>query len=176
MRLRHTLVTLTAVTLMLAGCGNNSANSPQAAGPAAATSAAEKALAPAPPMDSKAVLAKLTAAKLGATHGAVQDEDNDPNDLLGRPNGYTSRASADLPGGDTEAGKYGIDRSLVIEVWPTADDADRRSKFIQDTLKNMQILGTEYHYRADQGRVLVRVSGKVKPSLAKKVEAAAAGL
>ncbi|WP_159450998.1 hypothetical protein [Micromonospora cremea] len=30
--------------------------------------------------------------------------------------------------------------------------------------------------RADQGRVLVRVSGKVKPSLAKKVEAALAGL
>ena len=176
MRLRHTLVTLTAVTLMLAGCGNNSANSPQAAGPAAATSAAEKAPAPAPPMDAKAVLAKLTAAKLGTTHGAVQDEDNDPNDLLGRPNGYTSRASADLPGGDTEADKYDIDRGLVIEVWPTADDADRRSKFIQDTLKNMQMLGTEYHYRADQGRVLVRVSGKVKPSLAKKVEATLAGL
>ncbi|TNH30884.1 hypothetical protein FHG89_04995 [Micromonospora orduensis] len=64
----------------------------------------------------------------------------------------------------------------MIEAWPTAEDADRRSKFIQDTLKSMQILGTEYHYRADQGRVLVRVSGKVKPSLAKKVETAMAGL
>ncbi|MFF0316659.1 hypothetical protein ACFYPH_18790 [Micromonospora sp. NPDC005252] len=176
MRLRYTLVTLTAATLMLAGCGNNSVNSPQAAGPAAATSPAEKASAPAQPMDAKVVLAKLTAAELGATQGSVQDEDNDPNDLLGRPNGYTSRASADLPGGDTEADKYDIDRGLVIEAWPTAEDADRRSKFIQDTLKSMQILGTEYHYRADQGRVLVRVSGKVKPSLAKKVETALAGL
>lgn len=176
MRLGHTLVALTAVTLTLAGCGNNSTNGPQPAGPTAATSAAAKAPAPAPPMDAKAVLTKLTAAKLGATHGALQDEDNDPNDLLGRPNGYTSRASADLPGGDTEADKYGIDRGLVIEVWPTADDADRRSKFIQDTLKNMQMLGTEYHYRTDQGRVLVRVSGKVKPSLAKRVEAALTGL
>lgn len=175
MQLRHTFVALTAVTLMLAGCGDNSANSPQAAGPAAATSA-EKSPEPAPPMDAEAVLAKLTAARLGATHGAVQDEDNDPNDLLGRPNGYTTRASADLPGGDTETAKYGIDRGLVIEVWPTTDDADRRSKFIQDTLKNMPMLGTEYHYRADQGRVLVRVSGKVKPSLARKVEAALAGL
>ena len=176
MRLRHSLVTLAAATLILAGCGSNAANSPQSTGSAVATSAPEKAPAPAPPMDAKAVLAKLTAANIGATHGAVQDEDNDPNDLLGRPNGYTSRASADLPGGDTEADKYDIDHGLVIEVWPTADDADRRSKYIQDTLKKMPMLGTEYHYRANQGRVLVRVSGKVKPSLAKKVEAALTGL
>lgn len=176
MRLRHTLVTLTAATLMLAGCGDNSVNNPQTAGPAAATSPAEKAPTPTQPIDAKVVLAKLTAADLGATQGSVQDEDSDPNDLLGRPNGYSSRASADLPGGNTEADRYGIDRGLVIEVWPTAEDADRRSTFIQDMLKSMQMLGTEYHYRVDQGRVLVRVSGKVKPSLAKKVEVALAGL
>jgi hypothetical protein len=110
------------------------------------------------------VLTKLNAAQVGLTHGAVQDEDTDPNDLLGWPNGYISRASADLPGGDREAEKYGIERGLVIEVWPTADDAERRSKFIQDTLKSMQLLDTEYHFRAGGGRVLVRVSGKVKPS------------
>ncbi|MEH0825748.1 MULTISPECIES: hypothetical protein [unclassified Micromonospora] len=40
----------------------------------------------------------------------------------------------------------------------------------------MQILGTEYHYRAGGGAVLVRVSGKVKPSVAKKVEAVVATL
>ncbi|WP_346533859.1 hypothetical protein [Micromonospora sp. DPT] len=39
----------------------------------------------------------------------------------------------------------------------------------------MQMLGTEYHYRADEGRVLVRVSGKVEPSQAKKIEAVLAG-
>jgi hypothetical protein len=43
-------------------------------------------------------------------------------------------------------------------------------------LKALPILGTEYHYRADEGRVLVRVSGKVKPSQAKNIEAAVAGL
>ncbi|MGW5670985.1 hypothetical protein ACWEVO_24065, partial [Micromonospora sp. NPDC003776] len=146
--------------------------------PAASTTSAPalKPPAPAAPLDAKIMLAKLTAAKLGLTHGSVQDEDTDPNNLLGRPNGYTSRACADMPGGDPDGEKYDISRGLVIEVWPTAGDADGRSKYIQDTLKNMRILGTEYHYRADQGRVLVRVSGKVKPSLAKKVEAALAGL
>ena len=127
-------------------------------------------------MDAETVLAKLTAAGIGATRGAVQDEDTDPNNLLGRPNGYMSRASADLPGGDTEAEKYTTDRGLAIEVWPTADDADRRSNYIQEMVKNMPALGTEYHYRADQGRVLVRVSGHVKPSQAKKVEETLASL
>ncbi|WP_433532720.1 hypothetical protein ACQPYA_12255 [Micromonospora sp. CA-263727] len=59
---------------------------------------------------------------------------------------------------------------MVIEVVPTKDDVDRRSTYIQDALKSLPILGTEYHYRADDGRVLVRVSGKVKPSAAKRIE------
>ncbi|MER5338604.1 hypothetical protein [Micromonospora sp. NPDC002717] len=80
-------------------------------------------------LDAKAVLTKLTAARIGLTHGVVQDEDTDPNNLLGRPNGYTSRASADLPGGDTTGDKYGIDRGLVIEVIPSAGEADRRSTY-----------------------------------------------
>ncbi|PMR62150.1 hypothetical protein C1A38_05295 [Verrucosispora sp. ts21] len=128
------------------------------------------------PLDAQAVLTRLTAAKVGLTGGAVQTEDTDPNDLLGRPNGYLSRASADMPGGDPEGDKYTIDRGMVIEVFPTAADADRRAQFIQDALKNMPILGTEYHYRAGGGTVLVRVSGKVKPSVAKKAEAAVAAL
>lgn len=81
-----------------------------------------------------------------------------------------------MPGGERTTEKYGIDRGLVIEVFPTAADIDRRSKFIQDTLKGMPILGTEYQYRAGGGTVLVRVSGKVKPSQAKKIEDAVADL
>ncbi|MFI7577801.1 hypothetical protein [Micromonospora sp. NPDC049497] len=118
------------------------------------------------------MLAKLTVAKVGLTRGAVQDEDTDPNNLLGRPNGYTSRASADLPGGDTTSDKYGIDRGLVIEVFPSAADADRRSTYIQGLLKNAPVLGTEYHYRTGDGTVLVRVTGRVKPTAAKKIEQA----
>jgi hypothetical protein len=180
MRLRHTLAVLTAVGLLLSGCGDNGGSpTSQPASGGDTTSPASptpKPPAPAAPHDAKTVLAKLIAARVGLSHGSVQDENTDPNNLLGRPNGYTSRACADMPGGDTNGERYDISRGLVIEVWPTAGDADGRSTYIQDTLKNMRILGTEYHYRADQGRVLVRVSGKVKPSLAKKVEAALAGL
>ncbi|MCO1597399.1 hypothetical protein M8C17_19795 [Micromonospora sp. RHAY321] len=176
MRTRLSIVALaTAVTLTAIGCGSDINSSPSVTA-TTAVAAPTAAPTPAAPHDAKTVLAALTAAKVGLSGGAVQSEDTDPNDLLGRPNGYLSRASADMPGGDRDGDKYGIERGLVIEVFPTAADADRRSKFIQDTLKSMQILGTEYHYRAGGGAVLVRVSGKVKPSVAKKVQAAVATL
>ncbi|MEV4212178.1 hypothetical protein [Micromonospora sp. NPDC049662] len=64
----------------------------------------------------------------------------------------------------------------MIEVFPASADVDRRSEYIQTALKAAPILGTEYHYRTDNGRVLVRVSGKVKPTAAKKVEAAVSAM
>ncbi|MEU7842672.1 hypothetical protein AB0B39_17110 [Micromonospora sp. NPDC049114] len=177
MRLQHGTVVLVAALALTAGCGattpDTASNPPQAI---PTTPAATPAPAAATPLTAEQVLANLTAAKLGLTKGAVQDEDTDPNDLLGRPNGYLSRASADLPGGDPEAEKFGIDRGLVVEVFAAAADVDRRSEYIQTALKSAPILGTEYHYRADNGRVLVRVSGKVKPTAAKKIEAAVSAM
>jgi hypothetical protein len=79
-----------------------------------------------------------------------------------------------VPGGDKDSKPYGIDRGGVVEVFADAGAAQTRSKYIQDTLKSMQMLGTEYHYL--NGPVLVRITGKVKPSVAKPFEAAVAGL
>jgi hypothetical protein len=68
---------------------------------------------------------------------------NDPNDLLGRPNGFTaawrlydSRASCDSPL-DTTCG-------AAVEVWPTRADATARSDHIQAILKNAPALASEY--------------------------------
>lgn len=138
--------------------------------PAASAPAAAKTL------DAKGVADALAAAGLPLTAIAAQDENTDPNDKIGRPNQYTSRASADVPGGDKEGDKYGIDRGLVVEVFATEADADARSKFILDALAAAQILGTEYHYRPADRRILVRLTGKVKPSAAKPFETAVASL
>jgi hypothetical protein len=163
---------LAAAVLALALTGCSGTSSPTAEAPAPAPAATTTAAA----MTAVEVIEKLEAADLGLSKVAAQDEDTDPNNLVGRPNGYLSRASADLPGGDKQGEKYGIDRGLVVETFPSANDASLRSGYIQGALKGAQLLGTEWHYMADDGRALVRVSGKVKPSLAKKIEAAVADL
>jgi hypothetical protein len=167
--------TLAAVVLLaVAGCSN-----PRPAAPPAATSAPSSPAASTPSpsaaaWDAKTVLARLTAAGLPISNGAVQDETTDPNNLLGRPNGYLSRASFDVPGADSGADKYAVDRGGAIEVWPDAAAAKARAEFIAQTLKSAPALGTEWHYL--NGPVLVRLSGKVKPTTAKQFEQAVAGL
>jgi hypothetical protein len=126
--------------------------------------------------DAGQIITALQGAKLGLTRVAVQDEDTDPNNLLGRPNGYVSRASADLPGGDTSADKYDVARGLVVEVFADADGAKDRADYIATIQKGSPVLGSEWQYITPGGTGLVRVGGKVKPSLAKKVEAAVAKL
>jgi hypothetical protein len=121
-------------------------------------------------MDS--VLAALAPA--GAKDAVTITAETDDNNLLGRPGGYTARATYVLPGGAGTAGGNDTDRGGSIEIWPDAGGAQARSAYILGQLKANPMLGTEYHYLA--GPVLVRVSGKVKPADAKKVEEAVKGL
>jgi hypothetical protein len=175
-----TLIVTVGLVVTLAGCSStsdsNGAATPTTA--AAATPAATTAAATieAKAADAKAIIEQLETAKLGLVNVAVQNEDTDPNNLIGRPNGYTSRASADLPGGDTDADKYDTARGLVVEVFADAAAAKARADYIAGLQKSSPILGTEYHYFTKDGAGLVRVSGKIKPTAAKKVEAALANL
>ena len=89
----------------------------------------------------------------------------DPNDLLGRPGGYAGKANfADTRLSPDYAGEYPIENGGSVEVFVTISAAEDRSAFIQDTLQNVRILGTEYHF-VDSG-VLVRVSGRLTPDQA----------
>lgn len=170
------LVGLVSLVVALAGCSSDNGNTAAPAAPIATTVAAtaSEAKPVAEAADAEAVIKKLQTAKLGITNVAVQDEDTDPNNLIGRPNGYTSRASADLPGGDTDAEKYDTARGLVVEVFAEPAQAKRRADYIQTAQQGSPILGTEYHYFTKDGTGLVRVSGKIKPTAAKKIEAAVA--
>jgi hypothetical protein len=58
----------------------------------------------------------------------------------------------------------------VIEVWPTAAAAKKRADYIRGALADNPILGSEWHYL--NGAVLVRITGKVKPSEANRFKAA----
>ena len=65
----------------------------------------------------------------------VYTEDDDPNRLLGRPNGYTSKiafADSRISKTDTDGTqKDAIERGGSIEVFPDADLAKGRAEYIQ---------------------------------------------
>lgn len=97
-------------------------------------------------------------------------EDNDPNDLLGRPNGYKAAAVIKDPRLDEPCDDLGVDCGVTIEEWDSAEDAKDRSDYIQGLLEEAPMLGSEYHYL--DGPILVRVTGELSPSVAEEYEKA----
>jgi hypothetical protein len=175
----HRIASAAAIAALIASttaCSSGSASNGSVAEQPRSVAATTGAVVEKEPLNAQAIIDQLRAAGLGLTGIAVQTENDDPNNLLGRPDGYTSRASADLPGGDEAGDEYSVERGLVVEVFGRADLAQRRSDYIKGLQSASPILGTEWHYRTSDGSGLVRVSGNVKPSLAKKVEAAVAAL
>jgi hypothetical protein len=156
------MVAALLAAVLLAGCGSGGGS----AGP---TTSAEPG-----PLDARAVLAKFTAAGLPLTGGSVQDDSTDPDDLLGRKDGYSSRASFDLPGADTGADPHSIGRGGVIEVWPDASGAKARADHFATLEKDNPMMGNDYRYLS--GPVLVRITGRVDASLAAKFGAIVATL
>lgn len=115
------------------------------------------------------ISSKIPAAKLVK----VYTEDDDPNKMLGRPNGYSSKvafsdsriAKSDITGTRPDA----IERGGSIEVFADMEGAAARAKYIQTMLKNTGF-GTEYDYIS--GGVLVRVTGNLTSTEAKEYKSA----
>lgn len=97
----------------------------------------------------------------------------DPNNLLGRPNGYASKTAFR----DSLVPRtYGADRSLgsvdvggSVEYYSTSAGARRRADYIQGLQARSPMLGTEYDYL--DGAALLRVSGGLTPAQAGKLKA-----
>ncbi|MFI6510162.1 hypothetical protein ACIBCT_21365 [Streptosporangium sp. NPDC050855] len=145
--------------------------------PLAATAALLLTLAacssPTTDLDAAGVIKALTQQGLPVTLSVTYTDSTDPNKQLGRPNGYTSKASfvdqridaAKVPGG--KKGDVGLGGS--VEVFEEADQAEQRAAYIQGIGEKMPMLG-EYDYVA--GSVLLRVSKELTPSQAGAFEAA----
>jgi len=112
----------------------------------------------------------LVQAGLPVTQVVAQSEGTDPDGLLGRPGQYTQRVAFDIPGGDASAAVGEMDRGGVIELWPSPADAQGRADGIRSVLKNGGMLASEHDYV--HGSVLVRITGKVLPSIAESFQAA----
>ncbi|WP_319052683.1 hypothetical protein [Streptomyces europaeiscabiei] len=120
-------------------------------------------------LDAEQAVKALANAISNTQAATVYTAATDPNKLLGRPGGYTSKADFTddraKPKLDDEVQNGGS-----VEVFEDPAAAEDRAKFIAETLKAAKIFGTEYHYV--NGGVLLRVSGALTPDQAAEYEAA----
>ena len=89
------------------------------------------------------------------------NEDNDPNDQIGRPNGYSSASIFRdrrfySPGDD-----LGATNGASLEVFETTTLAQSRHDYIQDIGQRMPRLS---NYLCLQGTALLRAESQLKPS------------
>ena len=120
--------------------------------------------------DVNLLAAQMSTIKAGVVYTAATDV----NHLLGRPGGYTSKATfvdnsinaADVQ--DNSAGS--VDLGGSFEVYPTAAGAVARGEYIEAAEAASGIIGHEYDYVA--GSTLLRLSDVLTPSQAAAIAAA----
>lgn len=157
-----------ALAVLVAGCSASS-------GPASSTTPPPPASASAPAVSAvaKVITGKLRAAGLDVTNVTVYTETSDPNHLMGRQGGYTSKtawvdpgavkAGAGSPSGDPGGTEYGGG----IEVFPTVATAKAR---LEELKGFTPPLGDGYDYLT--GTAILRLSNYLTPAQARRYDAA----
>lgn len=127
------------------------------------------------PLTAQVVTARLTQLVPSARAGVVYTAADDPNRLLGRPNGYSSKTSfidTRIAGDAVEfMPPDAIERGGSVEVFDDPAAAEARRDYIQAIGKGLPA-AVEYDYVADG--VLVRVSRELTPEQAAEYERALA--
>lgn len=161
----HVVALVLSGSLLAAGCGSTGGET--AAPPRSAPGSTSPAIA-AKHLTANQVAKALKARGQSVKSIVVYNENNDPNKKLGRPGQYTSKVNFTDPrakNGQPSGGKDVVDGGSV-EVFDNASDAMARGAYIQTVTRGMQILGSEYDFIA--GGVLLRLSGNLTPSAARK--------
>ena len=99
----------------------------------------------------------------------VYTDKNDPNNLLGRPGQYISKASFK----DTRIGNvvdFGVSTGGSVEVFASTTDAQYRFTYLQALSTSGNPLFAEYEYL--DGVAILRVSSQLTPGEAKAYETA----
>ncbi|MEU2201567.1 hypothetical protein [Isoptericola sp. NPDC019482] len=166
MRLFRTLAVSTALLVVATGCaadGGDSSGPTTGVSPSTPSTSATPSDSPAPE-SAKELASQLVDAVDTATSFTLITEDNDPNDLIGRPGGYED-AAVIMDSTVKCSDGLGADCGATVEIFGSVADAVDRADYIQGLLKSSPILGQEYDY-VDDGGALLRVSGEIKPSIA----------
>ena len=158
---RRLVTALAAIAVLaLAGCGSSTPTMVGSPKPAPTTDTAASAV---PVPDASALATQLKTHVPSATKIVTITENNDPNNKIGRPNGYVSAAVLYDSGATCDASSFGADCGAMIEVWPTEAAATTRATYIQGILSGGG-LGSEWDFV--KGAALLRVTGTLKPSAA----------
>jgi hypothetical protein len=94
--------------------------------------------------------------------------DNDPNHMLGRTGGYSSKVAISIP--EKRCARVKQECGLEVEVFPDVEGAKQRAAYIKALAKSAPIFADEYDTR--HGAALLRVQGDVKQSRALRYQAA----
>ena len=140
MRVRLSVAAAVALVIPLAGCGG-----------AAAPSATEAA------QDIESSVTEVTEV-------VTITGENDPNDMIGRSDGYEDAAVLKDERLECNDADFGTVCGAMIEVWPDEDAAAARDEYISAIGDAAPALVSEY--RTVEGRTLLRVSGELTPEQA----------
>lgn len=176
--MKRWIVVAAAALCALSGCAGNETSKPSPAATVtvtatpAVTSSSSPSRSPSPISAMNATrIANVIRKKVpGIRRLTVITEDNDANNLIGRPGGYTSAAVLTDRFGDTSDSEPGVAWGATVEIFPTQTAAQERKDYIQSVLTSSPMLGTEYDYVSDNA--LLRVTGEIKPSRARQYESA----
>jgi hypothetical protein len=121
------------------------------------------------PQSADEVLQKLKDRELPVGESVAYTAKTDPNDLLGRPNQYTSKVifNDTRLNPDPMAKGFDVQNGGSIEVFKDEDDAIARAKYLKNLTKSLSPLA-EYSYR--EGTVLLRLSHRLTPTQAAEYE------
>lgn len=165
--MRALKVALLGIAVVITGaCGNDAAEP----SPIPEEPGARQVQAVQPPPSASQVAAELKASIPEVVELIDLNEDNDTNNLIGRPNGYV--AATVLRDSRTETcarESPGVDCGATVEEWPNAAAAQRRADYIQAVTQSSG-LGSQWTYVSDN--ILLRVTGDLKPSEAEGYEVA----
>ena len=163
--MRKLLLPIAAFGLLVTGCSSEASDVS-----APAESSAVSGTSSTQPAATTNEVAKAIQAKIPQATKVVEiTEENDPNNLFGRPTGYSQATMIVDKRADCDAG-LGVDCGAVIELWPSEAAANKRKAYIQSILEDSPIFGSEYD--TVNGPMLLRVTGNLKPSAAKAYEQA----
>jgi hypothetical protein len=161
-----------ATLLALVGCGTSASSKPPASHGADQTSSTSSA----PSLTAAEVVAELRAHGLPVKGIVVYNATTDPNHLLGRPSGYTSKAawldSRIKPSQASDSSAGSVDLGGSVEVYPTPAGAEARGKYIATIAAHVGF-ASEYDYV--HGGELLRLSTVLTPAQAQQYAAVIAG-